>query len=211
MTTKLLWVPDSPYSRSIKWLLLRKRVMHHDYFLTWETMKTDQLLKKHNAKLQVPTLINEGKSITDSLLIALKFLPHSWHETMDAQLFRLADSDIESAIIFLFRANLLSSRFGISEQSEFLLKAGIDLYKASVDYLLDDLLLTTSKIEVNFGLILLYSTMLAASSVSGKQLTLYRQDELKPLSSLIEQDCYYQKMISSIPSDIDYKVPFLVE
>lgn len=114
MTTKLLWVLDSPFSRATKWLLLNKGVAHDDHLMTWQSMATDELLLDANSKRQVPTLIINGQSFTDSLLIALEYLPAGWHKSLDARLFRLADSDVESAIIFLFRANMLSEKFGTS-------------------------------------------------------------------------------------------------
>jgi glutathione S-transferase len=53
---KLIWVYDSPFSRSIKWLLLKQGIEHEDYVLTWQQMADDELLAA-NPKRQVPTLL----------------------------------------------------------------------------------------------------------------------------------------------------------
>ena len=103
---KLIWVYDSPFSRSIKWLMMKYEIEHEDYILTWEQLATDPLLAI-NPKKQVPTLWKNDSVKYDSLLIALDYLPNTWHQSLDARLFRLADSDVEASIIFLFRANML--------------------------------------------------------------------------------------------------------
>lgn len=210
MDNKLLWVADSPFSRATKWLLLNKEVVHDDHLMTWEGMATDELLRGANSKQQVPTLLINGTALTDSLLIALDYLPTDWHKSVDAKLFRLADSDVESAIIFLFRANLLAAKFGHSDESQLMFDAGASTFKAAIDHLLDDIWLKRVGLKVNFGLVLLYSTLLAASSLSGINLIEYRIDELKPLFKLIEQDIDYQKLVASLPEGTKFEVPFMI-
>lgn len=210
MDTKLLWVADSPFSRATKWLLLNNEVAHCDHLMTWEEMATDELLRNANSKQQVPTLLVNGDSFTDSLLIAMDYLPADWHKSADAKLFRLADSDVESAIIFLFRANLLATKFGQSNESQLMYESGVSTFKSAVDHLLDDIWRDRARIKVSFGLVLLYSTLLAASSLSGVNLIEYRIDELKPLFCLIEQDKDYQKMITSVPAGVKFEVPFMI-
>ncbi len=208
MRNTLLWVVDSPYSRCVKWLLLRENVAHDDHIMNWEDMAKDGLLQKYNSKLQVPTLIINNEIINDSLLIALRYLSSDWHLTFDAKLFRLADSDVESAIIFLFRANLLASKFGQSEQSELMYYAGIETYKKSVDYFLEELIKQPKSIEVGFGLVLLYSTLLAASSISGQGLIKYRLEELAPVFDSINSDAFYKALVDEFSPEKNCKVPF---
>lgn len=208
MNNTLLWVIDSPYSRSIKWLLLNQNVKHMDHIMTWEGMRQDPLLKKYNGKLQVPTWVADHKVINDSLLIALDFLPDDWHTTLDAKLFRLADSDVEAVIIFLFRANFLESEFGEGPQSQFMRDAGINAYKNAVDYLLDELFKERHFCVVGFGLILLYSTLLAASSLAGQGVIAYRLDQLKPIFDQCNRDIFYQKLVNSAEKNGLYDIPF---
>lgn len=205
--SKLIWVYDSPFSRSIKWLLLNCEVPHKDHVLTWDEMTTDTLLA-YNPKRQVPTILSKDNVKTDSLLIALEYLPSSWHQSLDAKLFRLADSDIEAAIIFLFRANLLSDKFGESENSQLMLKSGIDTFKMSIDYLLDHLMAQKDEFKCNFGAVLLYSTLLVAVSLSEQELKGYRQNELAYFVDVIESDSAYREMASICNGSESNKVPF---
>lgn len=204
---KLIWVYDSPFSRSIKWLLSRYEVPHEDYVLTWDEMSTDPLLAC-NPKKQVPTIWCEGKVKTDSLLIALDYLPSSWHKSVDAQLFRLADSDVEAAIIFLFRANLLKDKFGESENSQLMLKAGIDTFQQSIDHLLDHVLNHEAHIECNYGAVLLLSTIFAAISLAEDKLIGYRATELAGFIAAVESNKIYKEMIHLYQGKGSNSVPF---
>ena len=204
---KLIWVYDSPFSRSIKWLLLHNDVPHEDHVLTWDEMATDPLLAD-NLKKQVPTIWNKGSMKTDSLLIALEYLPASWYQSVDAKLFRLADSDVEAAIIFLFRANLLKDKFGESENSRLMLKAGIDTYKQAVDYLLDHLVTKGVAVACNYGAVLLLSTLLAAISLAPGELRGYRNAELKPFAACVEADDMYRTMVRACQGQASNHVPF---
>jgi len=204
---KLIWVYDSPFSRSIKWLLLKQRIEHEDYVLTWQQMADDELLAA-NPKRQVPTFLTENEVKYDSLLIALDYLPTNWHNSIDAKLFRLADSDVEAAIIFLFRADLLKTQFGDSEESKLMYEAGVNTYKSAVDFLLDYVLKNTHSVKCEFGGVLLLSTMLAAISMAKAELQYYRASELKPFINAIEQDSVYLKMIAQYQGQADNLVPF---
>jgi hypothetical protein len=204
---KLIWVYDSPFSRSLKWLLSTYNVEHQDHILTWEQMSSDALLAL-NPKKQVPTLYNSGTVKTDSLLIALEYLPASWHLSLDAKLFRLADSDVEAAIIFLFRASLLEEKFGQSEQSQFMRDAGVNTYKISVDHLLDHLMNTDEVIECNFGAVLLMSTLFAAISLAESELVDYRKEELRYFYNVVEFNCTYINLIEMYQGQLSNKVPF---
>jgi len=204
---KLIWVYDSPFSRSLKWLLNAYNVEHEDYILTWEQMSSDSLLSL-NPKKQVPTLYNDGKAKTDSLLIALEYLPTSWHLSLDAKLFRLADSDVEAAIIFLFRANLLEDKFGQSEQSQFMRDAGVNTYKTSVDHLLDHLINVDEILECNFGAVLLMSTLFAAISLAESELVDYRKEDLRYLYNVVESNCTYIGLIGMYQGQVSNKLPF---
>jgi len=209
---KLIWVYDSPYSRSIKWLLTHHQVVHEDYVLTWQQMATDHLLAA-NPKKQVPTLLSENAVKTDSLLIALEYLPDDWYQSVDAKFFRLADSDVEAAIIFLFRANLLSKKFGSSEQSQFMLQAGIDTYRQSVDYLLDHLLVEFTgvigtQVTCNYGSVLLLSTLFAAISLAETELIDYRREELVVFFDQVESDKTYQSIIRTYQGKPSNTLPF---
>jgi hypothetical protein len=144
----------------------------------------------------------------DSLLIALDYLPTNWHHSIDAKLFRLADSDVEAAIIFLFRANLLKNQFGDSEQSKFMYEAGVNTYKSAVDFLLDYVLKNMRSVKCEFGGVLLLSTMLAAISMAKTDLQNYRVNELKPFINAIEQDSVYLNMIAQYQGQPDNLVPF---
>lgn len=205
--SKLIWVYDSPFSRSIKWLLLQHDIAHKDYVLSWDELATDSLLAL-NPKRQVPTLWNNGSVNVDSLLIALEYLPNTWHQSLDANLFRLADSDVETCIIFLFRANLLENKFGLSESSEFMLNSGIDLYKQSVDYLLDHIMTFPSQLECNYGAVLLLSTIFSAISLAEDKLLDYRSEELSIFIHLIESDVNYRNMIVKYQGEPSNDVPF---
>jgi len=205
----LIWVYDSPFSRCIKWLFTKHCIEHDDYILTWDEMASDPLLA-NNPKRQVPTVLakdlNEVKY--DSLLIAMDYLPANWHQTLDAKLFRLADSDVEAAIIFLFRANLLKKKFGESEQSQLMLDAGVNTYKHSVDYLLDHLLTGDIKAECNYGAVLLHSTLLAAISLSIESLKDYRRPELGRFVQVVESDDTYQQLIATYQGKPSNELPF---
>lgn len=214
---KLIWVYDSPYSRSIKWLLCHHNVAHEDHVLTWEQMATDKLLAS-NPKRQVPTLWSKSSVKIDSLLIALEYLTSDWYQSVDAKFFRLADSDVEAAIIFLFRARLLRNKFGSSEHSQFMLQAGIDTYKQSVDYLLDHLLsmpvgidsdeIEPTEIACNYGSVLLISTLFAAISLAKDELLGYRREELTVLFKSIESDVTYQSIIKTYQGKPANDLPF---
>ena len=201
----LVWVIDSPFSRAIKWLLINKDIHHKDHLLTWQDMPSDNLLAK-NPKKQVPTLLKGNNIKTDALLIALDYLPKNWHQSKDAQMYRLADCDVEAAIIFLFRANLLKEKFGESAQSQLMLESGINTYQQSVDMLLDHLFEPAN--PVNIGAVLLYSTLLASISLAESKLIAYRHQELVTFASNIESDPSYQHLISQYQASETCSVPF---
>lgn len=212
---QLFWVIDSPYSRAIKWLLLRHDIAHDDYLLTWQTLKTDSVLRQHNPKQQVPTLVDGDTVSYDSLLIAQQILPFQWHQTTDAKIFRLGDADFEKAIIFFFRANLLAEKFGASEQSALLFEAGRQRYCASVDLLLDHLLPQLAHnikdIEVNVGVVLAFSTILACrAQAQHTDIASYRITQLIALSQSLEADSSYQQMAQHYAYYVDCVVPFLL-
>ncbi|NMH64162.1 glutathione S-transferase N-terminal domain-containing protein [Shewanella salipaludis] len=206
---RLIWVYDSPFSRSIKWLLLENDIRHEDHLLSWDELLTDELLARANPKKQVPVLLGEAGVRVDSLLIALDYLPGNWHQTLDAKLFRLADSDVEAAIIFLFRARLLSSKFGESENSALMRQAGIEAYKASVDYLLDTLLADKHSLPgCDFGAVLLLSTLLAALSLADAKLSGYRHPELAAFIRGVEENASYRRMLAECQGKPGNWVPF---
>jgi len=205
---QLIWVLDSPFSRALKWLLLSKNVQHEDVLLTWEQMPDHKLLAQNNPKKQVPTLIYNNEPLVDSMLIAMNFLPSDWYKMADATLFRLADCDMEAAIIFLFRANLLREKFGESSNSELMYDSGISTYQSSIDFLLDHVVTDISEFEVNYGAVLLYSTMAASWSLSGKQFIDYRYQELKPILKAIETNSVYRAMIDNYKANPDSEVPY---
>jgi len=218
MENTLLWVIDSPYSRSIKWLLLNQQIAHSDHLMTWDSMQNDALLKQYNPKQQVPTFVTNKKAINDSLLIALRYLPQDWHSRDDAQCFRLADSDVEAAIIFLFRANLLANKFGESNESLLMHEAGLNVYKSAVDHLLDYIQVQKTPVMVGFGSVLLYSTILAALSIAAlypnsnleSGIRHYRFTELKHVFHELENDRYYQQLTAQFGSAVDVHVPFVM-
>ena len=221
-TFTLYWNYDSPYSRCIKWLLLNKKIAHTDKILSWEKMRQTPSLALANPKKQVPTLVEtdvdtavEGEkkrrhdsaafNTTDSLLIALDYVGVDWHRTLDAKLYRLADAEVEAGIIFLFRANLLKEKFGQSDNSDFMLKAGIDTYKSSIDLFIDHLLVEVNQgvnDEVNIGAVLLFSTLLAARSMLPETELSYRQAELSAFIDLIEADIDYQQMMRECAANL---------
>ncbi|MGI5308670.1 glutathione S-transferase N-terminal domain-containing protein [Rheinheimera sp. WS51] len=212
---QLFWVIDSPYSRAIKWLLLRHDIAHDDYLLTWQTLKTDPALHQCNPKQQVPTLIQQDTVSYDSLLIAQQILPFQWHQTTDAKIFRLGDADFEKAIIFFFRANLLADKFGAGEQSALLFEAGRQRYCSSVDMLFDHLLPQLANnikdIEINVGVILAFSTILACrTQAHNVEIDNYRLPELKTLSNRMHKDTHYQQIIAGYTNNADCKLTFLL-
>ena len=192
---KLIWVVDSPFSRSIKWLLLQREIDHTEHLLTWDGMKSDRLLAEYNPKLQVPTLITKEEVLSDSLLIILPLFGHDWHRTTDAKLFRLGDCDFEATLIFLFRAKLLERQFGLSEASDFMRQAGVTNYQKNVDVLLDHLLTDTANIKVNVGLVLVFSMVLIARfNAQSDTVRDYRYEELLQLNDVLAADPYYQQL-----------------
>ena len=208
---KLIWVVDSPFSRSIKWLMLQREMEHSEHSLTWENMKSDHLLAEYNPKLQVPTLITKEEVLSDSLLIILRFLGHDWHRTTDAKLFRLGDCDFEATLIFLFRANLLKRRFGPSQESDFMREAGVTNYQKGVDVLLDHLLVNTAKIEVNGGLVLVFSMILIARFIcQSDAMHDYRFEELLQLNDALAADPHYQELAQNYTGHQGHQWPFFL-
>lgn len=212
---QLIWVIDSPYSRAIKWLLLRHNIAHDDYLLTWQTLKADPLLRQFNPKQQVPTLIEGNTASYDSLLIAQQLLPFQWYQTTDAKIFRLGDADFEQAIIFFFRANMLAKTFGPTEQSALLFDAGRERYCCSIDVLFDHLLPQLAHnikdIELNVGVVLAFSTILACRALAQSvEIERYRQQELKVLSDSMQTDNAYQQLIRRYASDADCELGFIL-
>mgnify|MGYP000701729232 CR=1 FL=1 len=212
---QLIWVIDSPYSRAIKWLLLRHNIAHDDYLLTWQTLKTDPLLQRCNRKQQVPTLVDGYTVSYDSLLIAQQILPFQWHQTTDAKIFRLGDADFEKAIIFFFRANLLAEKFGASEQSVLLFEAGRQRYCASVDMLFDHLLPQLANnikdIELNVGVVLAFSTILACRAQAHNiEVDNYRLQELQELATLMQKDKTYLYLVDNYTNHAACQMAFLL-
>ena len=212
---QLFWVIDSPYSRAIKWLLLRHDIAHDDYLLTWQTLKTDSVLHQHNPKQQVPTLVNGDAVSYDSLLIAQQILPFQWHQTTDAKIFRLGDADFEKAIIFFFRANLLAEKFGASEHSAWLFEAGRQRYCSSFDMLFGHLLPQQANnikdIELNVGVVLTFSTILASrAQAQSADIANYRITQLRALSERLAADACYQQMAQHYATSADCALPFLL-
>lgn len=208
---KLIWVVDSPFSRSIKWLMLQREMDHSEDLLTWDTLKSDRLLLEHNPKLQVPTLITKEEVLSDSLLIILRLLGHDWHRTTDAKLFRLGDCDFEATLIFLFRANLLERQFGLSQNSDFMREAGVTNYQKSVDVLLDHLLVNTGKVEMNVGLVLVFSMVLIARFIGQSDaMHDYRLEELLQLNDVLAADPYYQELAQNYTGHQGQQWPFFL-
>lgn len=205
----LIWVIDSPFSRMIKWLLLKEEINHSEHLLTWNELESNPILAESNPKSQVPTLITEDETFGDSLLIILRLLGHDWHRTTDAKLFRLGDCDFEATLIFLFRANLLESQFGPSRESDFMREAGVTNYKKSIDILLDHLLVDTAKIEVNVGLVLVLSMVLIARFISQSEtIHSYRLAELLRLNEVLAVDRYYQQLAQTYTGHQGQQWPF---
>lgn len=207
----LYWNYDSPYSRSIKWLLLKNDVAHSDVVLNWHQMTIDEALFNANPKRQVPTLVNGNESRCDSLLIALDYLPGNWHQSMDARLYRLADAEVEAAIIFLFRANAMLSRFGESENVQFMLDAGIQTYRFAIDLLIDNFWpqCQAEQSTVGVGAVLLHSTLLAARSMMPTQEHGYREVELAEFIEVVQSDDAYQFMVKEYQGQPDNQVSFV--
>ena len=208
---KLIWVVDSPFSRSIKWLMLQREMEHSEHSLTWENMKSDHLLAEYNPKLQVPTLITKEEVLSDSLLIILRFLGHDWHRTTDAKLFRLGDCDFEATLIFLFRANLLERQFGSGEASDFMRQTGVTNFQKNVDVLLDHLLTDTANIKVNVGLVLVFSMVLIARfNAQSDAVRDYRYEELLQLNDVLAADPYYQQLAQNYTGHQGQQWPFFL-
>ena len=200
---------DSPFSRAVKWLLLDKKVAHSEHLLTWKTMQDDHLLLDSNPKKQVPAFIYKGETLYDSLLIALRFLPNDWHQSIDAKIFRLADSDFEASIIFLFRAKLLETKFGQSDHSELLLQAGINTYKQSLDILFTYLDNNIKQSSLNFGQTLAYSTILACRHIANNsELDNYQLSELIKLNQKISKNQSYQTLAHNYSSNRHCELAF---
>lgn len=213
---QLIWVIDSPFSRATKWLLLQQNIPHNDHLLTWDTMQRDALLAKHNPKHQVPTLITESETQSDSLLIALHLLGHDWHRSLDAKLFRLADCDFEATLIFLFRANLLEKQFGASRESKLMREAGVSSYQKNCDVLLDSLLPNPlahyAKTQVGIGFVLVFSMLLISRHMANcDAIRHYRLDELQPLQKILAGDPSYQKLINNYAHEPSHHWPFFLE
>ena len=209
--TTLIGVIDSPFSRAIKWLLLKEGINHSEHLLTWDSLETSAMLAEYNPKLQVPTLIAKDETFSDSLLIILRLLGHDWHRVMDAKLFRLGDCDFEATLIFLFRANLLEREFGPSQESDFMRQAGVASYKKNIDVLLDHLLANTGKVEVNVGLVLVFSMILIARfNAQSDAVRDYRFVELLQLNEALAADPYYQQLAQDYTGQKGQQWPFIV-
>ncbi|WP_411360835.1 glutathione S-transferase N-terminal domain-containing protein [Pseudidiomarina salilacus] len=208
---KLIWIVDSPFSRSIKWLLLQREIDHTEHLLTWDGMKSDRLLAEYNPKLQVPTLITKEEVLSDSLLIILPLFGHDWHRTTDAKLFRLGDCDFEATLIFLFRANLLERQFGSGEASDFMRQTGVTNFQKNVDVLLDHLLTDTANIKVNVGLVLVFSMVLIARfNAQSDAVRDYRYEELLQLNDVLAADPYYQQLAQNYTAHQGHQWPFFL-
>lgn len=212
---QLIWVIDSPFSRAIKWLLMSQDIEHSEHILTWDNMKSHARLAEHNPKQQVPTLITENETISDSLLIALDLLGHNWHRSLDAKLFRLADCDFEATLIFLFRANLLETQFGASNESKLMREAGVSSYQKNSDVLLDNLLpnpLTCdARLQVGIGLVLVFSMLLISRHLAqSNAIHDYRFHELQHLQKVLEMDPSYQSMASNYSQEPSCQSPFFL-
>lgn len=213
---QLIWVIDSPFSRAIKWLLLQQDIPHSDHLLTWETMQNDDLLAKHNPKQQVPTLITENETISDSLLIALDLLGHDWHRSLDAKLFRLADCDFEATLIFLFRASLLEKQFGASGESKLMREAGVSSYQKNCDVLLDSLLPNPlahyAQTQVGIGFVLVFSMLLTCRHMANSDaIGNYRLAELQQLQKILVRDPSYQNLVNNYANEPSHQWPFFLE
>lgn len=209
---QLLWVIDSPFSRTIKWLLLNNQIEHSEYLLTWSSLATDTLLAEHNKKQQVPVLITADDSLTDSLLIALRFLPEHWHRSVDARLFRLGDCDFEATLIFLFRANALAKNFGESRESAFMREAGVNSYRKNVDVLLDDLLADQAQPDVNVGLVLVQSMLMICRAIcDASEVRNYRLPELHRINDCLASDPSYQDLAGRYTGQPSQHWPFFLE
>ena len=209
--TTLIWVIDSPFSRAIKWLLLKEGINHSEHLLTWNELESAPILAEYNPKLQVPTLIAKDETFGDSLLIILRLLGHEWHRTTDAKLFRLGDCDFEATLIFLFRANLLERKFGPSEESDFMRQAGITSYKKNIDVLLDHLLANTGKVEVNVGLVLVFSMILIARfNAQSDDVRDYRFAELLQLNDVLAADPNYRQLTQNFTGKREQQWPFFL-
>lgn len=209
--TTLIWVIDSPFSRAIKWLLLKEGINHSEHLLTWNELESDSILAEYNPKLQVPTLITKDETLGDSLLIILRLLGHDWYRTMDVKLFRLGDCDFEATLIFLFRANLLERKFGPSQESDFMRQAGVASYKKNIDVLLDHLLANTSKVEVNAGLVLVFSMVLIARfNAQSDAVRNYRSEELLQLNDILASDPCFQQLTQNYTGHKGQQWPFFL-
>lgn len=172
-------------------------------------MQDDHLLIESNPKKQVPVFIYKNEILYDSLLIALRFLPNDWHKSIDAKLFRLADSNFEAALLFLFRSRLLEDKFGKSNNSELLLKAGIDKYKQSLDLLFDYLTEGAVNTTLGFGKTLAFSTILACRHIAKNDDTdNYRLAKLMQLSQQMLDDEKYNALALDYSSDTRCELSF---
>ncbi|MBT1064371.1 glutathione S-transferase N-terminal domain-containing protein [Bowmanella sp. Y26] len=208
---QLIWVIDSPYSRATKWLLTAHNIAHQDHILSWQTLKSDTLLKRHNPKQQVPTFLLGDDVCGDSLLIAMRLLPFQWHQTDDAYIFRLADSDFEAAILFFFRAKLLAEKFGPSDNSALMFAAGKETYTKAVDILFDHLMPDETAWRLNFGVVMAFSTILACRMLSmSAEIANYRLDDLRRLSTWIGADAHYQYLADNYSTSAETELPFFI-
>ncbi len=206
----LYWNYDSPYSRCIKWLLLHLNIEHQQSVLTWAQMTQDEGLFAANPKRQVPTLTQGSQSRSDSLLIAMDHLPADWYQSIDAKLYRLADAEVEAAIIFLFRARMLKQKFGDSPQADLMLDAGINTYRFAVDLLLEHYWpqVQAQQQPLNVGAVLLFSTFLAAHSMMPAAAKNYKAEQLQPFIDWVESDSTYRQMISQYQQQPTCEVSF---
>ncbi|MBC3766081.1 hypothetical protein H8B19_09330 [Neptunicella marina] len=188
-----------------------QKIQHQDHILTWDQLSSDSLLAASNPKKQVPVYINQQQFLYDALLIALSVLPADWYQSADAKIYRLADADLETAIIFLFRASLLKEQFGASENSELMQQAGIRVYQQSTDILFDYFAGIPQSHDLNVGAVLAFSAILACRSLSDSDMILdYRVSELSKLSCAMSSNVIYHQMATTYAGQPANSLPFYI-
>ena len=202
MSFQLTWIPDSPYSRLIKWSLLSLNIVHSDNIINWESLSTDTEIVQLNPKRQVPYLTHQSRVICDSFIILSQFLNlTSMMQGISGIWLRTADADLDRVIFFLARAQAAKKKFSTDgeEMYSWLEKAARDAFITSLQALekwFSDNQSPITKVEIYEVAVL--SMLLSIVSFSPDYLVLLNDFKFTNRLKEIESDFQYREFISQV-------------
>jgi hypothetical protein len=202
MPYTLTWIPDSPYSRFTKWILLSQGVSHTDHVITWESLDNDPDIVQWNPKRQVPILM-DGQSVTfDSFVILSKFLDiNALLKGTSGVWLRTADVDLDKVILFLFSAFAAKERFKTDGEDVFVWfeKAAKDLFISSLQALEKSYLECKNvRNEVEPHEVAVLSMLLSIVTFAPEYLELVESFKLANRLKEVEQDSHYRDFMMHV-------------